>query len=486
MLPPPYVIVWFRNDLRLSDQPALLAAIESGHPVLCIYIRETNETLRPLGGAAKCWLHDSLASLRSDLQKIGGDLFFFEGDAREIIVGISDQMDIAEVHWCRRYVQAERDIDAALKTALKEKSISAHSHNGHLLFEPWQVYTKTNEPFKVFTPFWRAARNGAVPEKARPAPTSIKSASTPVGTLTLAQLHLRPVRPDWSAGISESWTPGESGALKRLSAFLDGSIRGYGEDRNRPDLPSTSRLSPHLRFGEVSVRQVFQAANLAGETGAAPLSDIEKFLSEIGWREFSYALLYQFPQLAERNFQSRFNSFPWASPDADALRAWQRGMTGYPIVDAGMRELWQTGYMHNRVRMIAASFLIKHLMVPWQIGEAWFWDTLVDADSANNAASWQWVAGSGADAAPYFRIFNPVIQGEKFDPDGYYVKKFIPELENLSSKYVHKPWSAPPLTLSAAGIQLGKSYPHPMIDHDFARNRALAAFQNLRDTNASS
>jgi len=395
------------------------------------------------------------------------------------LLRVADEIPVAEVHWCRRYALAEREADAALKTALKQRSVSAHSHNGHLLFEPWHVQTKNGEPFKVFTPFWRTAMAGEPPAPPLTAPHHIDAAPPPSGALTLEQLHLLPNQPDWSGGLRDAWTPGETGASARLKVFMDGGIRGYGEARDRPDLPSTSRLSPHLRFGEISVRQVFQAAVLAREAGTAPAYDVGKFISEIGWREFSYALLYQFPDLPERNFQSRFDAFPWAPPDETALRAWQRGQTGYPIVDAGMRELWQTGYMHNRVRMIAASFLIKHLMIPWQLGEAWFWDTLVDADTASNAASWQWVAGSGADAAPYFRIFNPFLQGEKFDPDGTYVKTYVPELQNLEPKFVHKPWTAPAHILSAAGITLGKTYPHPMVDHDMARQRALSAFQNL-------
>ena len=481
---PPCVILWFRNDLRLSDQPALSAAVASGRPVLCIYILETSDALRPPGGAVKFWLHKSLASLDADLQKIGGRLQYFKGDARDIILRIAEDRPVAEVHWCRRYGAAEREIDSALKTALKDKSIVAHSHNGHLLYEPWQVRSNTGEPFKVFTPFWRAARSGEPPAPPLPAPVHIEAPTPVAGSLTLEELGLKPMQPDWSGGIDAEWTQGERGAADRLMHFLSHGVHGYGEGRNRPDLPSTSRLSPHLRFGEISVRQVFQAAQRAGEAGDAPAYDVDKFISEIGWREFSYALLYQFPHLAERNFQARFDAFPWARPDLALLKAWQQGQTGYPIVDAGMRELWQTGYMHNRVRMIAASFLIKHLMVPWQIGEAWFWDTLVDADSANNAASWQWVAGSGADAAPYFRIFNPILQGEKFDPEGRYVQKYVPELEHLDAKYIHKPWTAPALNLSAAGIILGKTYPYPIVDHDFARKRALDAFQSLTTPHA--
>ena len=476
---PPCAIVWFRNDLRLADQPALRAAIESGRPVLCIYILEEDPRLRPLGGAARFWLHHSLIALNADLVRIGGALNCFRGSAETVLSNIAAEIPVAEVHWCRRYGGVEREIDAALKLSLKSQQIAAQSYNGHLLFEPWDVQNKSGEPFKVFTPFWRAAMAGPPPEQPRPAPQHINSVPAIDGAIAIDALNLRPTSPDWSAGIQASWTPGERGAAARLQDFLAGAIHGYGEARNRPDLPSTSRLSPHLRFGEISPRQIFQAAQIAKESGEAPAYDIDKFLSEIGWREFSYALLYQFPELPERNFQSRFDAFPWTDPDPVALKAWQTGRTGYPIVDAGLRELWQTGYMHNRVRMIVASFLIKHLMVHWRTGEAWFWDTLVDADIANNAASWQWVAGSGADAAPYFRIFNPILQGEKFDPEGDYVKHYIPELRNLEPKFIHKPWLASPASLDRAGVRLGQTYPKPIVDHDMARHRALAAFQQL-------
>jgi deoxyribodipyrimidine photo-lyase len=305
------------------------------------------------------------------------------------------------------------------------------------------------------------------------------AAAPEVTSERLDDWQLEPTKPDWAGGLRATWTPGEAGTRTRLKHFLQKRIAGYASRRDRPDDEATSRLSPHLRFGEISPFQVWHAAQFVAEKDQRVRRDIEKFLSELGWREFSYHLLHGFPDLASRNLQDRFDTFPWAS-NASALRAWQRGLTGYPIVDAGMRQLWQTGWMHNRVRMVVASFLIKHLLINWTEGERWFWDTLVDADPANNPASWQWVAGCGADAAPYFRIFNPVLQGEKFDPDGRYVREFVPELAGLPNAVLHKPWTAPPMMLREAGITLGTTYPEPLVDHAQARQRALAAFARLK------
>jgi deoxyribodipyrimidine photo-lyase len=336
---------------------------------------------------------------------------------------------------------------------------------------------------RVFTPFWRAARARGAPPPPLPAPAAITAApwpdSAPVRT-TIPALGLLPTAPDWSAGLAEAWTPGEAGAAARLGRFLAAEWSGYAEQRNRPDLPSTSRLSPHLRFGEISARQVWHAATTAHHAGAGGASetDLDIFLTEIGWREFSYHLLYHNPALATRNFQARFDDLPWRTSAGD-LRAWQKGRTGFPIVDAGMRQLWQTGWMHNRVRMIVASVLAKHLLIDWREGEAWFWDTLVDADAANNAASWQWVAGSGADAAPYFRVFNPVLQGQKFDPEGAYVRRYVPELAGLPAKFIHAPFEAPHPVLARAGIALGRDYPHPIVGLSEGRDRALAAFATM-------
>jgi deoxyribodipyrimidine photo-lyase len=479
------VIVWFRTDLRLADNPALAFAATSGRPVLTIFIHdEVTPGIRSLGGAAKWWLAGSLVALASSLTAIGGRLDIVRGAAEAVIGEIAAAAGAAAVVWNRRYERAEQSQDKAVKAALKAAGVTAQSFNSHLLKEPWEVRSKAGAPIKVFTPFWRAAREAGEPPSPSSAPKSLKAADWPakvaVRPVPVAALSLRPKKPDWAAEMATLWRPGEAGARACLGRFLDGAVKGYGDNRNRPDFVSTSRLSPHLRFGEIGPRQIWHATYAALESGQSRAKpyDIEKFLSEVGWREFAYHLLDQFPALANENFQARFNAFPWKE-DPAALRAWQKGQTGYPIVDAGMRELWRTGWMHNRVRMITASFLIKHLLIDWRQGEAWFWDTLLDADPANNAASWQWVAGSGADAAPYFRIFAPVLQGEKFDPAGAYVRKYVPELAKLPKAWVHRPWEAPNPVLVEAGITLGRTYPQPIVVHEAARSRALAAFKSI-------
>jgi deoxyribodipyrimidine photo-lyase len=336
--------------------------------------------------------------------------------------------------------------------------------------------------FRVYTPFWRAARNLPPPPSPTPPPRKIDAAAWPKSfpqRVDIANIELLPATPDWAGGLRERWRPGEGGAHARLTEFIDERIARYSTGRDRPDLETTSMLSPHLRFGEISPRQILAAARHADAAGKAKAGDVDKFLSEIGWREFAYHLLYHAPNLATKNFVAKFDGFPWRTPDKVEIRAWQRGQTGYPIVDAGMRELWTTGYMHNRVRMICASFLVKDLLVDWRVGERWFWDTLCDADPANNAASWQWVAGSGADAAPYFRVFNPILQSEKFDTNGDYVRRYVPELAGLAAKYIHKPWLAPDDALATAGVKIGRDYPAPIVDHMKARDRALAALSSI-------
>jgi len=483
---PSPVLVWFRDDLRLTDNPALTAAVASGRPVVAVYVLDDDPRLRPLGGANCWWLHHSLASLGASFVARGGALHLFRGRAETLILELATMIGAAGVTWNRRYGAAERAIDAAIKARLAAIGCPAQSFNGALLHEPFALRTAIGGSFKVFTPFWKAARASGPSAPVSPAPARIATPPLPAAFLeramTLKALELHPSKPDWSGGLAARFVPGEAGALERLDRFLDGPLAGYADQRDRPDRPSTSCLSPHLRFGEISPRSVYSAAVFAADQACPGASnrDVDKFLSELGWREFSYHLLYHSPDLATVNVQRRFDAFPWR-PDAALLRAWQQGQTGYPLVDAGMRELWQTGFMHNRLRMVVASFLIKHLLQDWRLGEAWFWDTLVDADAASNAASWQWVAGSGADAAPYFRIFNPVAQGEKFDPSGDYVRTFVPELSGLSASHIHRPWAAQPTILAAAGVILGKTYPRPIVDHDAARARALAAFASLKD-----
>jgi deoxyribodipyrimidine photo-lyase len=475
------VIVWLRDDLRLDDQPALAAA--AGRPVLAIYIHdEESEGIRPLGGASKYWLAHSLASLAKDIAAIGGRLDVLRGRAEAIVPAIALASGAHEVFWTRRYGGSQIAIDTRIKAALLANGCKAHSFNGQLLREPWEVVNNEGAPFRVFSAFWRRSR--ALPPLPAPlaAPARLHAAPWPDSApprVTIAQLRLTPSHPDWSGGLSEAWRPGESGAKARLGAFIDKALSAYPEARDRPASAATSLLSPHLRFGEISPKRIALVIENALSAGEAPERSAEKFLAELGWREFSYSLLYAFPDLATRNWQDRFDAFPFLDDKAGFI-AWTRGLTGYPIVDAGMRELWRTGYMHNRVRMIAASFLIKHLLCDWRRGEAWFWDTLCDADPANNPASWQWVAGSGADAAPYFRIFNPVLQGEKFDARGDYVRRWIPELAALDDAAIHAPWTAPPDALQKAGVTLGETYPSPIVDHQFARARALAALASTK------
>jgi len=477
-------LLWFRDDLRLSDNPALRAAIDRG-PLICLYIFDTSADRRPIGAAACWWLSRSLTALSGAIAAKGGELLILRGDPAELLPHIAQEADIGFVAWNRRYEGAAIELDKALKAELSSTGVAVESFNANLLNEPWQIATKADGPFKVFTPYWRAVRERGEPSAPLPTPGKLSKSKLPADlrkqALTVADLALEPTAPDWAGGLRESWTPGEAGAQERLGTFLDEAIAGYREGRDRPDKLSTSRLSPHLRFGEISPRQVWHATRAALETGNTPgsVADAEKFFSEIGWREFSYHLLFHNPGLATANFNSRFDAMSWVKDEA-ALAAWQKGLTGYPIVDAGLRQLWQTGWMHNRVRMITASFLIKHLLTDWRVGEAWFWDTLVDADPANNPASWQWVAGSGADAAPYFRVFNPVTQGEKFDPKGVYVRRFVPELAGLDDKFIQRPWEAPASALKQAGIVLDLDYPKPIIALDFGRRRALDAFSTLR------
>lgn len=477
-------LFWFRDDLRLSDNPALRAASEHG-PLICLYILDTSTERRPLGGAARWWLSRSLQALSDAIAAKGGELLILRGDPAELLPDVVERTGSGYVAWNRRYDSAAIALDKALKAELAEAGVAVESFNANLLNEPWQVKTKADGPFKVFTPYWRAVRESGEPSAPLPAPARLSKTRLPAAlreqTLTVAGLALEPTTPDWAGGLREAWTPGEDGARDRLDTFLDETIAGYREARDLPDRLSTSRLSPHLRFGEISPRQIWHATRAAEEAGRTPgsASDVEKFFSEIGWREFSYHLLFHNPELASVNYDRRFDAMSWETDEA-GLAAWQKGLTGYPIVDAGLRELWQTGWMHNRVRMITASFLIKHLLTDWRAGETWFWDTLVDADPANNPASWQWVAGSGADAAPYFRVFNPVTQGEKFDPKGAYVRRFVPELAELDDKFIHRPWDAPAGELKRAGIILGSDYPKPIIALDFGRQRALDAFAALR------
>jgi deoxyribodipyrimidine photo-lyase len=481
----PPSIVWFRDDLRLSDHPALHAAAkvyaETGAPVICLYVLDQSDrpNARPLGGAARWWLAQSLRALQASLRSIGSSLVLRQGPAARIIAALAQEAGAHAVHWngiAQAPYQAQADQVAG---RLTEIGVAAQRFPGDLLVTPGQIRNKEGRGLRVFTPFWKRVLALGDPPKPLPAPNNLGSASD-ISSDQLEDWGLEPRHPDWASGLREHWKPGETSAQASLSAFLKTRAAGYANDRERPDRAGTSGLSPHLRFGEISPRQVWHAARFAAAERPALTGDIDKFLSEVGWREFCRHLLFDVPDLARRNLQPSFDAFAWKQDHA-ALEAWQRGRTGYPIVDAGMRELWLTGVMHNRVRMVVASFLVKHLLIDWREGEKWFWDTLVDADAGSNPANWQWVAGCGADAAPYFRVFNPILQGEKFDPDGAYVRRWVPELGALPDRLIHRPWRASPLELASAGVELGKTYPRPIIDHGDGRARALAAYAKVRN-----
>ncbi len=394
------------------------------------------------------------------------------GDAAEALPALIDETGAGSVYWSDSFDPATNARDDTIRTALTGRGLTVESFNATLLFDPSAIRSKAGTPFKVFTPFWRTLSSGPEPERPLPAPAKIQGVAKSPRSDALSSFGLLPTRPDWAGGIRESWVPGEAAAAERLHDFLDEIVQDYRTGRDRPGRDGTSRLSPYLHWGEISPRQVWHAAKMRMDAGSEPA--IEAFLREIGWREFTHGLLQTHPDLAAEPMDRRFAKLPWRQDD-EGLKAWQRGLTGFPIVDAGMRQLWRTGWMHNRVRMITGSFLVKDLLVRWQDGEAWFWDTLVDADAANNSANWQWIAGCGADPSPFFRVFNPVLQGEKFDPDGAYVSRYVPELAKLPPKFIHHPWDAPKDVLAKAGVVLGKTYPHPIVDHATARDRALDA-----------
>ena len=464
-------IVWFRRDLRLSDNPALELALRDHARILPLYIHAPHEESPWAPGAAShWWLHHSLASLQRDLRARGVELQVRVGDSLAVLQEMLHASGAAAVYWNRLYEPSLIARDKHLKQQLKEQGCNAHSSNANLLIEPWEISTGQGGPYRVFTPYWRNARARLEPRPPLPAPARIP-ASAINDVAAIDDLSLLPRIP-WDTGFHAAWQPGEAGAAEALDDFCAAALRGYAERRDYPAEVGTSRLSPYLHFGEISPQQVYwKLEELSRERGHTWREAGEPFLRELGWREFSYHLLYHFPQTPQRNLNPGFDSFEWREPDAEQLAAWQRGRTGLPIVDAGMRELWHTGWMHNRVRMLVASFLCKNLRMHWSHGARWFWDTLVDADLANNTQGWQWTAGTGADAAPYFRIFNPVTQGERFDADGAYVKRWVPELSRHAFKSVHAPWKQPDL-LARSG------YPEPIVDIAESREAALQAYRD--------
>ena len=479
---PAVTLVWFRHDLRLDDNPALAAAIARGRIVpVFIWAPEEEAPWEP-GAASRWWLHQSLEKLSAALAKAGAPLVIRRGPSQAALERLAKDYAATHVAWNRRYEPAVVKRDTAIKQALTAAGLAAESFNGGLLFEPVHVATKEGKPYQVFTPFWRALLGKPEPAEPVAAPRKLVAAEPVKGrpeSLTVGDLDLLP-EIDWAGTMRKTWSPGEAGAAKRLDAFLDRGLATYGTDRDRPDREGTSALSPHLHFGEISPRRVWHAVRTAagGKPAATITGSPEVYLRELGWREFASHLIYHFPHTSDAPLRADYAAFPWVK-DPVGLRAWQRGRMGYPVVDAGMRQLWATGWMHNRVRMIVASFLVKDLRISWLEGARWFWDTLVDADLAANTLGWQWAAGCGADAAPYFRIFNPTSQGVKFDPDGAYVRRWVPELARLPTAEIHAPAEADGRELERAGVTLGQEYPEPIVDHAAARKLALEALKKV-------
>ena len=472
------VIVWFRQDLRLADNPALTHAAESGRPIIPVYILDQGPGVRSMGAASLWWLDKSLRALDATLQARGSRLILRHGNSEAELRRLIEETGADAVFMNRLFEPDAFARDADIAHALRAEGVDCKGYNGTLLYRPGGVLNGSGQPYKVFTPFLKALLAVASPPPHSPGPAAIHTPKALVSDdIDLWGLH--PSRPDWSGGFD--WVPGEAGAAAALAVFVSRGLKSYSTGRDRPAEPATSRLSPHLHFGEISPWRAIAAARTAAADGLVPAHEADKFIAEIGWREFSAHLLHAFPQITDTAFRPEYDAMPWRD-DPDGLSAWKQGRTGYPVVDAGMRELWATGFMHNRVRMIVASFLIKHLLIDWRAGEAWFRDTLVDADQASNVQNWQWVAGSGADASPYFRIFNPVTQGQKFDADGRYVRRWVPELARLPDKWLHAPWTAPTDVLRRSGVQLGRDYPQPLVDHAIARQRALDALKTVSGT----
>lgn len=476
------VILWFRRDLRLADNPALYAALEAQFDsIVPVFIHAPNELGDWAPGAAqRVWQHFSLAALDADLRALGSRLVIRHGPTLAALDALIAETSACAVYWNRLYDPNTIARDKQVKRHLEDAHIETASFNAALLHEPWTVSTGQNTPYKVFTPFWKAIRDKPV-RHPLPAPDAMPKVWSRMDSEALANLGLLPdIR--WDTGIRDRWRPGENGAHARLETFVNDTLGGYGDSRERPAQRGTSYLSPHLHFGEIGPHQVVHRVEewLHEHGDESDRAHANIFVSEIGWREFAHHVLFHFPNTPQAPLDQRFEAFPWAQ-DNTALNAWRGGRTGIPMVDAGMRELWATGTMHNRLRMTVASFLTKNLRLPWQHGARWFWDTLVDADLASNTLGWQWAAGCGADAAPFFRIFNPVRQGERFDPDGAYVRRWVPELASLPDRHIHAPWAAPMKVLDAAGVTLGETYPNPIVDLKASRKEALEAFDQVKN-----
>lgn len=471
-------IVWLRHELRLTDNPALYYAAQGEHEVLPVFIWPGKTS--PPGGASRWWLHRSLLSFSAKLHEMGARLLVLRGDASKIVPGLAVQYDAESVFWSRAYDPEGCVLDDAVERALQQQGTTCRIFAGanHLL-NPADLWNKSGAPFKVFTPFYKCAASVSV-DKPVPAPGKIITPAGLMEGLSISSLKLQPGI-DWAGGLRDAWKPWEASAKARLDVFVGDGLKVYEGERDFPGHDGTSRLSPHLHFGEISPRTIYHAIREQSESSRnkALFREAEVYIRQLYWREFAHHLLHHFPHMTEKPMYLEYEKFPWRRSEAD-LRAWQRGQTGYPIVDAGMRELWTTGWMHNRVRMIVGSFLVKDLLLSWRRGAAWFWDTLVDANAANNTLGWQWVGGCGPDAAPYFRIFNPVLQSKRFDPHGLYIKRWIPELAQLQGNALHAPWAASPAELESAGIRVGKEYPRPIVEHNGARERALMAYATMK------
>ncbi|PID45437.1 MAG: deoxyribodipyrimidine photolyase [Proteobacteria bacterium] len=472
-------IVWFRQDLRVSDNPALLAASLAYDHLIPIYIDDTNRTTQ-LGAASRVWLHHSLTALGSHLHKNGSQLLLFQGDPKAILQQLTHDLPIDAVFWNRCYDPESIDRDRQIKAYLKQSGIHTNSFNASLLYEPWQVLKKDNTPYRVFTAYWKAVSHlgmnlvpATPPESLPPLPDISKINDSPLNALSLLP------KESWSSEMLRHWQIGETAAQRKLTAYLNQSgPEYYQKTRDFPSASGTSRLSPYLHFGEISPREIIWQTQQE-----KPLAEMDNgtltFIKELIWREFAYYILYHYPETQHQAMSPLFWKFPWREDIQEPLERWKKGQTGFPIIDAGMRELWATGWMHNRVRMIVASFLTKNLLIDWRVGERWFRDTLVDADLASNTMGWQWASGCGVDAAPYFRIFNPLLQSEKFDKNGDYIRRWVPELASLDNAFIHKPWAAP------KPIREALSYPEPLVDLSASRQRALDAYAQIKQSSRS-
>ncbi len=477
----PSTIVWFRQDLRLGDNPAFYNAVAKGNPIVPLYIWVPEEEgVWPPGGASCVWLHHALTKLEHKLSQRNCRLIIRKGGSLSQLQEVLNESNANAIYWNRRYEPYALERDKKVKSYFQNLGLDVRSFNASLLYEPWEIKNQSGHCYKVFTPYYKALNTMPSPDIPLNCLQRIPAPKQWPDSLSIEQLGLL-AKITWYEGILEHWTPGEDGAYQRFLDYCKQGVEAYDEERNFPARANTSRLSPHLHFGEISPRHIWHTLHqqLKKSNNNTFRTNVMSFLRELIWREFSYHLLYHFPETTENPLRSEFENFPWRN-DPAALKAWQQGKTGYPLVDAGMRELWHTGWMHNRVRMVAASFLVKHLLIHWHEGARWFWDTLVDADLANNTMGWQWTAGCGADAAPYFRIFNPITQSEKFDSSGEYIRRWVPEIAQLPNKWIHKPWLAPQHILTEADIKIGSNYPFPIVDHSVARQRALDAYEVIK------